>query len=158
MLDIEVSELIDLNVADSSVERCSETHSETARTPLSDGGCNSASLNAESIVGLEPSYQGLNSSDEREVARICPLSDGGCNSASLDVGSDIGSRIEQKVEESPNLENVSDDGCNSTSLNADNDIVAKCLGIKNETLLMHVQWHGKNHRVTAAAIAPHSMW
>lgn len=146
VLDIGVSELIDPSVNESSVERGSETHSETAYTPLSVGGCNSASLNAESIVGFEPGHQGLNPSDEREVARIYPPSDGGCNSASLSAESIVGLEpghqgldpsdergvaricrpsdvigfcIEQKVEESLNLDNVSDVG---VSLDVSNDI------------------------------------
>ena len=107
VLDIGVSELLDPLVNENSVEPCSETHSEVARTPLSDTRSDNESLNAESIVGLEPGHQGLDPSDARGVARINPPSDVGCNSDSLKVGNDIDSSIEHiKVE---NL--VSGTGC-----------------------------------------------
>ena len=58
VLDIGVSELLDPLVNENSVEPCSETRSEVARTPLSDTRSDNESLNAESIVGLEPGHQG----------------------------------------------------------------------------------------------------
>ena len=55
---IGVSELLDPPVNESSVEQCPETRSEAARTSLSDTRNDNESLNATSIVGLEPSHQG----------------------------------------------------------------------------------------------------
>ena len=70
-----------------------------ARTPLSATRSRNESLNAASIVGLEPGHQGLDSRDAREVARINPPSDVSCNSDILDVGNDIDSGTEHiKVE------------------------------------------------------------
>ena len=73
------------NVKDVSHEQSSTTVCDTARTPLSDND----SLNAKSIVGFEPSHQGLSSHDAREVARKIPQSGVGCNRTSLNVGKDI---------------------------------------------------------------------
>lgn len=67
----------------------------TARTPSSDFRKRYKFLNAQSIVGLGPEYQGIDPNDGRAVARETTQTDCGCNSDSLNVGNDIGSRIEQ---------------------------------------------------------------
>ena len=118
VLDIGVSELIDPHVNENSVEQCSETRSEATRTPLCDTRSVNVSLNAASIVGLEPVRQGLKPSNVRGVARINPPSDAGCIRDSLDVGNDIGSDIEHVK-----LENlVIGVGYNSDPLDVGNDI------------------------------------
>ena len=61
-----MSELIYFLVSKNRVEQCSETHSEAARTPLSDTRSNNKSLNATGIVDLEPGHQGLTPSDARD--------------------------------------------------------------------------------------------
>ena len=58
MLDIGVSKLRDPHVYENSVEPCSKTRSEVARNPLSETRSNNESMNASSIVGLEPEHQG----------------------------------------------------------------------------------------------------
>ena len=134
VLDIGVSELLDPLVNENSVEPCSETRSEVARTPLSDTRSDNESLNAESIVGLEPGHQGLDPSDARGVARINPPSDVGCNSDSLDVGNDIGS-CEEHIQVA-NL--VSGVGYNSDPLDVGNDIDSCEEHVKVEDLVSGV--------------------
>ena len=90
-----MSELLDPFVSENSVGQCSKTHSEVARTPLSDTRSDSESLNAASIIGLDPDHQKLDPINARGVARIDPPSEVGCNSDSLDVSNDIGSCKEQ---------------------------------------------------------------
>ena len=95
VLDIGMSELHDSNVVDVSLEQSSSTVCETARTSLSDIHSENESLNAKSIVGLEPRHPGLNPDDVCEVARN-PLGDlFELSNSSPDVGTDISSRIEQ---------------------------------------------------------------
>ena len=95
VLDIGMSELHDSNVVDVSLEQSVSTVCETARTPLSDTQSGNESLNAESIVGLEPRHPGLNPDDVCGVARN-PLGDlFELSNSSPDVGNDISSRIEQ---------------------------------------------------------------
>ena len=105
-----------------------------ARTPLSDTRSDNESLNAESIVGLEPGHQGLDPSDARGVARINPPSDVGCNSDSLDVGNDIGS-CEEHIKVA-NL--VSGVGYNSDPLDVGNDIDSCEEHVKVEDLVSGV--------------------
>ena len=105
-----------------------------ARTPLSDTRSDNESLNAESIVGLEPGHQGLAPSDARGVARINPPSDVGCNSDSLDVGNDIGS-CEEHIQVA-NL--VSGVGYNSDPLDVGNDIDSCEEHVKVEDLVSGV--------------------
>ena len=59
------------------------------------------SLNASSIVCLDPGHQGLAPIDARGVARINPPCDVSCNSNSLDACVDISSRMEQNKIEGP---------------------------------------------------------
>ena len=102
-----------------------------SRTPLSDTRSDNESLNAESIVGLEPGHQGLDPSDARGVARINPPSDVGCNSDSLDVGNDIGSCEEHvKVEDL-----VSGVGNDSKPLDVCDDISSRTEQNKVEGLI-----------------------
>ena len=105
-----------------------------ARTPLSDTRSDNESLNAESIVCLEPGHQGLAPSDARGVARINSPSDVGCNSDSLDVGNDIGSRKEHVKFD--NL--VSGVGYNSDSQDVGNDIGSCEKHVKGEDLVSDV--------------------
>ena len=85
-----MSELVESDeIKDISREQGSLTVSETARTPLSDTRCDSESLNAESIVGQMPSYQGLCPADERGVTRKYSLSDVDGDVNALNVISDI---------------------------------------------------------------------
>ena len=95
VLDIGMSELYDSNVVDLSLEQGSSTVCGTARTPLSDTHSGNESLNAESIVGIEPKHPGSDPVDVRGVARkplgkVFELSN-----SSPDVGKDMSSYIEQ---------------------------------------------------------------
>ena len=85
---------------ESSVEQCSQTHSKAACASLSDSRSDNESLNAGSIVFLEPDHRGLDDSDARGVAHIHTPSDIDHYSDSLNVGYDISFRIEHvKVED-----------------------------------------------------------
>ena len=128
VLDIGVSELLDPHVNENSVEPCSETHSEVARTSLSDTRNDNESLNAESIVGIGPGNQEFYPKYARVAAHTILLSDVGYNSDPLDVYDDISSRIEQvKVK---NL--VSDVGYNSDALYDYDDISSRTEQVKVE--------------------------
>ena len=60
VLDIGVYEILDPHVNESSVNQCLETRSEAVSISLIDTHSDNDSLNAASIVGLEPGHQGLN--------------------------------------------------------------------------------------------------
>ena len=78
------------------------------------------SLNAESIVGPEPSHQGLDPSDAHGVARINLFSDVGCDINSLDVGNDFRSDLVYSKLRSRTLLETS--ACNSDLLDVCDDI------------------------------------
>ena len=111
---------------------------EAARTLLSNSRSDNESLNAESIVDLEPDHQRLDPRNEREVARINPLSDVGCDSGSLDVGNDIGSGTEHN--KFANL--VSDVGYHSDSLDVCDDISSRieCIMSNLKTIMFRVPY------------------
>ena len=72
----------------------------TACTPLSDTHSENESLNAKSIVGLEPRHPGLNPDDVCGVARNSLGDLFELSNSSPDVGNDISSRIEQIKDDS----------------------------------------------------------
>ena len=128
VLDIGMSELHDSNIVhDISPELSSSTVCETARTPLSDNHCDNESLNAESIVGLEPRHPGLSPSDVCEVART-PLSDVGRGGDSLNAESIVGIEPRHPGQSPDDVCEVartplSDVGRDGESLNATESIV-----------------------------------
>ena len=88
VLDIGMSELLNANVQNINSEIKSEKESGTARIPSSDSRCYNESLNAESIDGLRPGYQGGNIPAIRGVARLSPPSVAGRGGTILSVSND----------------------------------------------------------------------
>ncbi|CAI5704679.1 unnamed protein product [Peronospora farinosa] len=130
VLDIGVSELINSDVNNNSVEQSSMTLSGTARTPLSDThsniGCKCDLLDVGNDIGSRIERVKVNNL----VSEVTGTSD------PLDVGNDIGSRIEQvKVNDL-----VSDIGCKCDSLDVDNDIGSRIEQVKVDDLVSDIGW------------------
>ena len=103
-----------------------------ARTPLSDTPNDKESLNADSILGLDLSHQGMVPSDMRGVTRKNPLSDVSCNSDSLDVRNDINSGKKHIKVDSL----ASGAGYISNSQDVGNDIGSVKSTLRSKTLLV----------------------
>ncbi|CAI5730843.1 unnamed protein product [Peronospora farinosa] len=124
VLDIGVSELINSDVNNNSVEQSSMTLSGTARIPLSDTQSNIETLDVGNDIG-----------SRIEQVKVDDLvSNIGCKWDLLDVGNDIGSHIEQvKVDDL-----VSDIGCKCDSLDVDNDIGSRIEQVKVDDLVSDI--------------------
>ena len=100
--------------------------------PLSDSCCEINVLNAESIVDQASSHRGLNTSDERGVARKYPLSDVGFDSDTLNVNIDVVGEIPRHPEpgsaDARGMErNTQDDDVMSTDLSSGVDNISSSL-------------------------------